>query len=211
MGHGSFFSACCHAAPAEPVPCGMLGAAGEQGTHRAVQSVCVSWEGDPGREGCLLGYTHVQRVEGGKDCVHEAVPSKTKVRPSALSLLCPRGAWLVQGSPERLLSRLSHIHLILAQLAMEFYCLRTAVERSWEELPAHPSHTDLAFMKSLMQQIIPGTCVGVKDGLSKIPAAPACPCFLLAPTEPSLGWGKGCPFPDTRVPLATLQCAHLPV
>lgn len=122
MGHGSFFSACCHAAPAEPVPCGMLGAAGEQGTHRAVQSVCVSWEGDPGREGCLLGYTHVQRVEGGRDCVHEAVPSKTKVRPSALSLLCPRGAWLVQGSPERLLSSLSHIHLILAQLAMEFYC-----------------------------------------------------------------------------------------
>lgn len=183
-------------------PCGMLGLLGSRahaGLCSVCVSVCLSCEGDLGRQGCLLSST---------------VPSKTKAGPPALPLLCPGGAWLVQGSPERLLSRLSHKRLILAQLAMEFYCCSRGllVEKSWEELPAHPSHTELAFMKSLKQQILPGTCVGVgvKDGLSKIPAPPACACFLLAHTEPLLGWPKGCPFPDSRVPLATLQCACLP-
>lgn len=71
------------------------------------------------------------------------------------------------------------------------------MERSWEELPAHPSHTNLAFMRNPKQQIVPGTCVvvGVKDELSKIPATPACACSLLAPTGPQLAGPRAAPSP----------------
>lgn len=93
--------------------------------------------------------------------------------------------------------------------------LRAAVERSWEELPAHPSHTNLAFMKNLKQQILSGTCVvvGVKEGLSKIPTTPAM-CLIPSGTQRTLlGLAQGLSFlgkGTPGVPLATLQFAHLP-
>lgn len=136
MGHGSSLNepsspARCHPAPAVPSArvgfWGVLGSRGEhmQGCAECVCAcVCRPWR-------CMRGGFGQRRVfigvhtcpEGGrrKECGHRAVPSKTKVGPSAVSLLCPRGAWLVQGSPKRLIYRLSPIHFILAQMAMEYY------------------------------------------------------------------------------------------
>lgn len=59
--------------------------------------------------------------------------------------------------PEKPLARPCSMCLMLVQTAMAFSCcsrgqlLELLRRTSWEELPAHPSHTDLAFMKDLKQ------------------------------------------------------------
>lgn len=175
--------------------------------------VCIpggAHEGDSGREGCLLGYTLVQRVGGGRGVCMEQCSARPNVSISPVPAL-PQGCLAPRKAPFQAVPHTPHPGP--AGNGVLLLLLRAAVERSWEELPAHPSHTDLAFMKNLKQQIFPGTCVGVgvKDRLSKIPAIPACACFLLALTGLSLGWPKGCPFlgEGPRVTLATLQCARL--
>lgn len=112
-------------------------------------------------EGCLLGSTHVTSLEEAGVCVQGAVPSKMKVGLSALHLgaCCfgPGGAWLMQGStqksPCQAILHVSHsgpsgsciLLLLLGTVA------GAAVESIQEELPAHPSHTDLAFIRHLEQ------------------------------------------------------------
>lgn len=140
-----------------------------------------------------------------KGCVCGAVVRKTKVGPPALSLLCPRSAQLVLGSPERLLSRLSPQtpHPGTAGNGVLLLLLRAAVERSWEELPAHPSHTDMAFMESLKQQILPGTCVvvGVKDGQNSLN-----PCNV-----PASFWHPQDPFPEKWTPESPWPHCNVPI
>lgn len=90
MGHGSCLSelfsfVCCHPAPAVAVLVwdgGRCWGAGLS-THRAVQRECACFsgganEGVLGREGCLLGSTHVQRVGVGRGVYVEQRPARPK-------------------------------------------------------------------------------------------------------------------------------------
>lgn len=131
-----------------------------------------------------MGYRPVQRVGGRRSvCMEQcsARPSGSIIPVPAL----PQGCLAPRKAPFQAVPHTPHPGP--AGNGVLLLLLRAAMERSWEELPAHPSHTDWAFMKNLKQQIFPGTCVGVKDRLSKIPAISACVCFLLAPTGPLLG------------------------
>lgn len=141
-----------------------------------------------------------------KGCVCVAVASKTKVGPSALSLLCPRRKAPLQVVPQT-------PHPGPAGNGVLLLLLRAAVERSWEELPAHPSHIDMAFTEYLKQQILPGTyvVVSVKDGLSKIPVTPAM-CLLPSGTHRTpLGLAQGLPFPEKGTPKSPWPHCIVPI
>lgn len=138
--------------------CVMGGGSGERRVFIGVHTCPVG-----GRRKGLCAWSSAQQDQGGSISPVPALPQG-----------CLAGAGLPRKAPFQIVPHTPHPGP--ADSGVLLLCSRAAVERSWEELPAHPSHTDLAFMKSLKQQIIPGTCVGVKDGLSKIPATPACPC-----------------------------------
>lgn len=224
MGHGSSLNepsspARCHPAPAVPsARVGFWGVLGSRGEHMQGCAECVcmcvcadpggACEGDLGRGGCLLGYTHVQRVGGGRSVGIEQCPA----RPRWVHQPCHCSAPGVPG-----------------------WC-RAPQKDSFTGCPPYTSSwpkwqwSFIGPFGSCCGEILggaPSPSITHRLGIYEEPKATNCPwdmcgcrcqgraqqnsrnsCLCLLPPgthRTTAGWPKGCPFP-----LATLQCVHLP-